>query len=80
MLAAHELGMTRGDWAFLDVEIFQVRYHERKRNVNENKENSKCICQRDREFTVNNIFSSMSRRQNYFQGLLLGRSRLGGGR
>lgn len=24
MLAAHDLGMTRGDWAFLDVEIFQV--------------------------------------------------------
>ncbi|XP_025153401.1 atrial natriuretic peptide receptor 1 [Harpegnathos saltator] len=26
MLAAHELGMTRGDWAFLDVEIFQGSY------------------------------------------------------
>jgi hypothetical protein len=24
LLAAHALGMTRGDWAFLDVEIFQV--------------------------------------------------------
>lgn len=24
MLAAHALGMTRGDWTFLDVEIFQV--------------------------------------------------------
>lgn len=24
MLAAHELGMTKGDWTFLDVEIFQV--------------------------------------------------------
>lgn len=29
MLAAHELGMTRGDWAFLDVEIFHVRRHEK---------------------------------------------------
>lgn len=26
MLAAHDLGMTRGDWAFLDVEIFQVSF------------------------------------------------------
>ncbi|XP_025989515.1 atrial natriuretic peptide receptor 1 isoform X1 [Solenopsis invicta] len=26
MLAAHELGMTRGDWAFLDVEIFHGSY------------------------------------------------------
>lgn len=26
LLAAHALGMTRGDWAFLDVEIFQVIY------------------------------------------------------
>lgn len=25
MLAAHDLEMTRGDWAFLDVEIFQVK-------------------------------------------------------
>lgn len=25
MLAAHELGMTRGDWVFFDVEIFHVR-------------------------------------------------------
>lgn len=25
MLAAHDLGMTRGDYIFLDVEIFQVR-------------------------------------------------------
>lgn len=24
MLVAHSLGMTRGDWIFLDVEIFQV--------------------------------------------------------
>lgn len=24
MLAAHALGMTKGDWIFLDVEIFQV--------------------------------------------------------
>lgn len=24
MLAAHQLGMTKGDWVFLDVEIFQV--------------------------------------------------------
>lgn len=24
MLAAHQLGMTKGDWTFLDVEIFQV--------------------------------------------------------
>lgn len=24
MLAAHALGMTKGDWTFLDVEIFQV--------------------------------------------------------
>lgn len=24
MLAAYGLGMTRGDWTFLDVEIFQV--------------------------------------------------------
>jgi hypothetical protein len=24
MLAAYSLGMTRGDWTFLDVEIFQV--------------------------------------------------------
>lgn len=24
MLAAHQLGMTKGDWIFLDVEIFQV--------------------------------------------------------
>jgi len=29
MLAAHELGMTRGDWAFLDVEIFHVRRHKK---------------------------------------------------
>lgn len=26
MLAAHTLGMTRGDWTFLDVEIFQGSY------------------------------------------------------
>ncbi|XP_046602850.1 atrial natriuretic peptide receptor 1 [Neodiprion virginianus] len=26
MLAAHNLGMTRGDWVFLDVEIFQGSY------------------------------------------------------
>ncbi|KYN34878.1 Atrial natriuretic peptide receptor 1 [Trachymyrmex septentrionalis] len=26
MLAAHELGMTRGDWAFFDVEIFHGSY------------------------------------------------------
>ncbi|XP_063976450.1 atrial natriuretic peptide receptor 1 isoform X2 [Diachasmimorpha longicaudata] len=26
MLAAHELGMTRGDWTFLDVEIIQGSY------------------------------------------------------
>ncbi|TGZ50130.1 Guanylate cyclase [Temnothorax longispinosus] len=26
MLAAHDLGMTRGDWAFLDVEIFHGSY------------------------------------------------------
>ncbi|XP_045777182.1 atrial natriuretic peptide receptor 1 [Maniola jurtina] len=26
LLAAHSLGMTRGDWAFLDVEIFQGGY------------------------------------------------------
>ncbi|XP_063626403.1 atrial natriuretic peptide receptor 1 [Cydia splendana] len=26
LLAAHALGMTRGDWAFLDVEIFQGGY------------------------------------------------------
>lgn len=25
MLAAHDLEMTKGDWAFLDVEIFQVK-------------------------------------------------------
>lgn len=25
MIAAHNLGMTRGDWAFLDVEIVQVK-------------------------------------------------------
>lgn len=24
MLAAHDLGMTKGDWTFFDVEIFQV--------------------------------------------------------
>jgi len=24
MLAAHKLGMTKGDWAFLDVELVQV--------------------------------------------------------
>lgn len=24
MLAAHDLGMTKGDWTFLDVEIVQV--------------------------------------------------------
>lgn len=24
MLAAYSLGMTNGDWVFLDVEIFQV--------------------------------------------------------
>lgn len=24
MLAAHQLGMTKGDYVFLDVEIFQV--------------------------------------------------------
>lgn len=24
MLAAYALGMTNGDWVFLDVEIFQV--------------------------------------------------------
>jgi hypothetical protein len=24
MLAAYSLGMTRGEWTFLDVEIFQV--------------------------------------------------------
>lgn len=24
MLAAHQLGMTRGEWAFFDIEIFQV--------------------------------------------------------
>lgn len=24
MLAAHALGMTKGEWVFLDVEIFQV--------------------------------------------------------
>jgi hypothetical protein len=24
MIAAHSLGMTKGDWTFLDVEIFQV--------------------------------------------------------
>lgn len=24
MLAAHTLGMTKGDWTFLDVEIFKV--------------------------------------------------------
>lgn len=24
MLAAHAMGMTNGDWTFLDVEIFQV--------------------------------------------------------
>lgn len=26
MLAAHALGMTKGDWTFLDVEIFQVYF------------------------------------------------------
>ena len=26
MLAAHSLGMTKGDWTFLDVEIFQGSY------------------------------------------------------
>lgn len=26
MLAAHALGMTKGDWTFLDVEIFQVNH------------------------------------------------------
>lgn len=26
MLAAHSLGMTRGDWTFLDVEIFKGAY------------------------------------------------------
>lgn len=25
MLAAHKLGMTKGDWVFLDVELVQVR-------------------------------------------------------
>lgn len=25
MLSAHDLGMTKGDWTFLDVEIFKVR-------------------------------------------------------
>lgn len=24
MLAAHNMGLTKGDWLFLDVEIFQV--------------------------------------------------------
>lgn len=24
MLAAHKLGMTKGEWAFLDVELVQV--------------------------------------------------------
>lgn len=27
MLAAHDLGMTKGDWTFLDVEIFPVRVY-----------------------------------------------------
>jgi atrial natriuretic peptide receptor A len=26
MLAAHQLGMTKGEWTFLDVEIFQVSF------------------------------------------------------
>jgi atrial natriuretic peptide receptor A len=26
MLAAYQLGMTKGEWVFLDVEIFQVSY------------------------------------------------------
>jgi hypothetical protein len=26
MIAAHSLGMTKGDWTFLDVEIFQVSF------------------------------------------------------
>lgn len=30
MLAAHELEMTRGEWAFLDVEIFHVRHYRTK--------------------------------------------------
>lgn len=29
MLAAHQLGMTKGDWTFLDVEIFQVSFFMR---------------------------------------------------
>jgi len=25
MLAAHKLGMTKGEWAFLDLELVQVK-------------------------------------------------------
>ena len=32
MLAAYALGMTNGDWVFLDVEIFQVSRNDTKTN------------------------------------------------
>jgi hypothetical protein len=34
MLAAHKLGMTKGDWAFLDVELVQVnKIHAKNKYV-----------------------------------------------
>lgn len=40
MLAAHKLEMTRGEWAFLDVEIFHVRRYIKR---NGTRKNSKSI-------------------------------------
>jgi len=33
MLAAHKLGMTKGDWAFLDVELVQVNKMHANNNM-----------------------------------------------
>lgn len=35
MLAAHQLGMTKGDWVFLDIEIFQVSRKSNKTCLSE---------------------------------------------
>jgi len=34
MLAAHKLGMTKGEWAFLDVELVQVKTFINHNNIN----------------------------------------------
>lgn len=72
MLAAHELEMTRGDWAFLDVEIFHVRRWEKNENSPPLK--SVYISATGNLYLLHGRFSINFNTMKLLEGLVLGRS------